>query len=80
MMCFHACKIIAKLKQDIVCDGCIMLGHGYFRVVLEVLKLAASNGKLFQVLCAGAVIVTPGLEKVTECIPYVRQDQVPHIQ
>jgi hypothetical protein len=24
--------------------------------------------------------VTPGLEKVTECIPYVRQDQVPHIQ
>jgi hypothetical protein len=26
------------------------------------------------------VPVTPGLEKVTECIPYVRQDQVPHIQ
>jgi hypothetical protein len=24
--------------------------------------------------------VTPGLEKVTECIPYVRQDQVSHIQ
>jgi hypothetical protein len=24
--------------------------------------------------------VTPGFEKVTECIPYVRQDQVPHIQ
>jgi hypothetical protein len=24
--------------------------------------------------------VTPGLGKVTECIPYVRQDQVPHIQ
>jgi hypothetical protein len=23
--------------------------------------------------------VTPGFEKVTECIPYVRQDQVPHI-
>jgi hypothetical protein len=24
--------------------------------------------------------VTPGLGKITECIPYVRQDQVPHIQ
>jgi hypothetical protein len=24
--------------------------------------------------------ITPGLEKITECIPYVRQDQVPHIQ
>jgi hypothetical protein len=23
--------------------------------------------------------VTPGLRKVTKCIPYVRQDQVPHI-
>jgi hypothetical protein len=26
------------------------------------------------------VVVTPGLGKVTECIPYVRQDQVPHMQ
>jgi hypothetical protein len=24
--------------------------------------------------------VTPGLGKITECIPYVRQDQVSHIQ
>jgi translation initiation factor eIF-2B subunit alpha len=56
MMRFHACKTIAKLRQDIVCDECIMLGHGYFRVVLEVLKLAAPNGKLFQVLCTGTVI------------------------
>jgi hypothetical protein len=30
------------------------------------------------VACGGPV--TPGLGKIIECIPYVRQDQVPHIQ
>jgi hypothetical protein len=30
--------------------------------------------------CFDTTSITPGLEKVTECIPYVRQDQVSHIQ
>ncbi|KAK3139817.1 hypothetical protein QOZ80_5AG0390810 [Eleusine coracana subsp. coracana] len=44
-------KTIAMLSQDFISDGCTMLVHGYSRVVLEVLKLAASNHKLFRVLC-----------------------------
>ncbi|CAL4892182.1 unnamed protein product [Urochloa decumbens] len=36
-------KTIAMLSQDFIYDGCTMLVHGYSRVVLEVLKLAASN-------------------------------------
>jgi hypothetical protein len=32
-----------------------MLVHGYSRVVLEILKLAASNRKLFRVLCTGTL-------------------------
>jgi hypothetical protein len=41
-------------------------------------------GKIVEIYIDDVVVkskcVTPGLEKVTECIPYVRQDQVPHIQ
>ncbi|KAF8661043.1 hypothetical protein HU200_057140 [Digitaria exilis] len=44
-------KTIAMLSQDFIYDGCTMLVHGYSRVVLEILKLAASNRKLFRVLC-----------------------------
>ncbi|OEL37827.1 Translation initiation factor eIF-2B subunit alpha [Dichanthelium oligosanthes] len=44
-------KTIAMLSQDFIYDGCTVLVHGYSRVVLEVLKLAASNRKLFRVLC-----------------------------
>ncbi|PUZ67185.1 hypothetical protein GQ55_3G412900 [Panicum hallii var. hallii] len=44
-------KTIAMLSQDFIYDGCTMLVHGYSRVVLEVLKLAASNHKLLRVLC-----------------------------
>ncbi|XP_062202706.1 uncharacterized protein LOC133905030 [Phragmites australis] len=44
-------KTIAMLSQDFISDGCTILVHGYSRVVLEVLKLAASNHKLFRVLC-----------------------------
>ncbi|CAN6351763.1 unnamed protein product [Urochloa humidicola] len=44
-------KTIAMLSQDFIYDGCTMLVHGYSRVVLEVLKLAASNHKLFRVPC-----------------------------
>ncbi|KAL6842093.1 hypothetical protein ACP4OV_028072 [Aristida adscensionis] len=49
-------KRIAMLSQDFISDGCTILVHGYSRVVLEVLKLAASNRKLFQVLCTGDVM------------------------
>ncbi|KAJ3675539.1 hypothetical protein LUZ60_004581 [Juncus effusus] len=44
-------KTIAMLSQDFISDGCTILVHGYSRVVLEVLKMAASNRKLFRVLC-----------------------------
>ncbi|KAJ4762043.1 hypothetical protein LUZ62_072418 [Rhynchospora pubera] len=44
-------KTIAMLSQDFISDGCTILVHGYSRVVLEVLKMAASNKKLFHVLC-----------------------------
>ncbi|ONM33614.1 Translation initiation factor eIF-2B alpha subunit [Zea mays] len=49
-------KTIAMLSQDFIYDGCTILVHGYSRVVLEVLKLAASNRKLFRVLCTGTMI------------------------
>ncbi|CAM8934544.1 unnamed protein product [Rhodiola kirilowii] len=44
-------KIIAMLSQDFIFDGCTILVHGFSRVVLEVLKLAAANKKLFRVFC-----------------------------
>lgn len=44
-------KIIAMLSQDFIFDGCTILVHGFSRVVLEVLKTAAQNKKLFRVLC-----------------------------
>ncbi|CAN6844791.1 unnamed protein product [Brassica oleracea] len=44
-------KIIAMLSQDFIFDGCTVLVHGLSRVVLEVLKTAAQNNKLFRVLC-----------------------------
>lgn len=43
------------LGQDFIFDGCTILVHGYSRVVSEVLKLAASNKKLFRVLCTGSL-------------------------
>ncbi|KAJ7951439.1 Translation initiation factor eIF-2B subunit alpha like [Quillaja saponaria] len=44
-------KIIAMLSQDFIFDGCTILVHGFSRVVLEVLKMAAQNKKLFRVFC-----------------------------
>ncbi|KAI3920646.1 hypothetical protein MKW92_021007 [Papaver armeniacum] len=44
-------RTIAMLSQDFIFDGCTILVHGYSRVVVEVLKLAAQNKKLFRVLC-----------------------------
>ncbi|KAL5698574.1 hypothetical protein ACHQM5_029598 [Ranunculus cassubicifolius] len=44
-------RTIAMLSQDFIFDGCTILVHGFSRVVLEVLKTAALNKKLFRVLC-----------------------------
>ncbi|KAM3699153.1 hypothetical protein ACJW31_05G004200 [Castanea mollissima] len=44
-------RIIAMLSQDFIFDGCTILVHGFSRVVLEVLKTAAQNKKLFRVFC-----------------------------
>lgn len=43
------------LSQDFIFDGCTILVHGFSRVVLEVLKTAAQNKKLFRVLCTGSL-------------------------
>lgn len=48
---FKARKIIAMLSQDFIFDGCTILVHGFSRVVLQILKLAAQNNKLFRVFC-----------------------------
>ncbi|XP_073048300.1 uncharacterized protein [Primulina eburnea] len=48
---FKARKIIAMLCQDFIFDGCTILVHGFSRVVLEVLRTAAQNKKLFRVFC-----------------------------
>lgn len=44
-------KTIAMLSQDFIFDGCTILVHGFSRVVLEVLRTAAQNRKLFRVFC-----------------------------
>ncbi|KAE7998977.1 hypothetical protein FH972_003466 [Carpinus fangiana] len=48
---YKARRIIAMLSQDFIFDGCTILVHGFSRVVLEVLKTAAQNKKLFRVFC-----------------------------
>ena len=52
----QARKIIAMLSQDFIFDGCTILVHGLSRVVLEILKTAAQNNKLFRVLCTGSFL------------------------
>lgn len=48
---YKARRIIAMLGQDFIFDGCTILVHGFSRVVMEVLKTAAQNKKLFRVFC-----------------------------
>ncbi|GAB2289747.1 hypothetical protein Dimus_024054 [Dionaea muscipula] len=48
---YKARKIIAMVSQDFIFDGCTILVHGFSRVVLEILKMAAQNKKLFRVFC-----------------------------
>lgn len=59
VLMLQARRIIAMLSQDFIFDGCTILVHGFSRVVLEVLKTAAQNKKLFRVLCTGFVLSTP---------------------
>lgn len=44
-------RTIAMLGQDFILNGSTILTHGFSRVVLNLLKLAASNGKHFNVIC-----------------------------
>ncbi|KAL1538054.1 translation initiation factor eIF-2B subunit alpha-like [Salvia divinorum] len=48
---YKARRIIAMLSQDFIFDGCTILVHGFSRVVLEALRTAVENKKLFRVLC-----------------------------
>ncbi|KAL8458788.1 hypothetical protein ACS0TY_035499 [Phlomoides rotata] len=48
---YKARKIIAMLSQDFISDGCTILVHGFSRVVLEILRTAAQNKKVFRVFC-----------------------------
>lgn len=48
---YKARRLIAMLSQDFIFDGCTILVHGFSRVVLEVLRTAAENKKLFRVFC-----------------------------
>ncbi|XP_030535989.1 translation initiation factor eIF-2B subunit alpha-like [Rhodamnia argentea] len=48
---YKARRIIAMLSQDFIFDGCTILVHGFSRVVLEVLKTAVQNKKVFRVFC-----------------------------
>ncbi|KAH6821844.1 Eukaryotic translation initiation factor 2B family protein [Perilla frutescens var. hirtella] len=48
---YKARRIIAMLSQDFIFDGCTILVHGFSRVVLEALRTAAENKKMFRVLC-----------------------------
>lgn len=44
------------LSQDFIFDGCTILVHGFSRVVLEILRTAAENKKLFRVFCTGVCV------------------------
>ncbi|GLU22526.1 hypothetical protein SLE2022_385950 [Rubroshorea leprosula] len=59
-------RIIAMLSQDFIFDGCTILVHGFSRVVLEVLKTAAQNKKLFRVFCTEGRPDGTGLRLSTE--------------
>ncbi|ERM96052.1 translation initiation factor eIF-2B subunit alpha isoform X1 [Amborella trichopoda] len=64
----RARKTIAMLSQDFIFDGCTILVHGFSRVVLEVLRLAASSGKLFRVFCTEGRPDKTGLRLSTELV------------
>lgn len=61
-------KTIAMLGQDFVRDGSTILTHGFSRVVLAILKLAASNKKHFSVICTEGRPDSTGIEMAKEMV------------
>lgn len=55
------------LGQDFILNGSAILTHGFSRVVLSLLKLAAANGKHFSVICTG-IIMNIRMYVQVECI------------
>lgn len=53
----QARRTIAMLGQDFILHGTTVLTHGFSRVVLSLLKMAAANGKQFNVICTGATLL-----------------------
>ncbi|KAH9308847.1 hypothetical protein KI387_036758, partial [Taxus chinensis] len=65
---FKARKTIAMLGQDFVRDCSTILVHGFSRVVLALLKMAALNGKHFSVICTEGRPDNTGIEMSKELI------------
>lgn len=53
----QARRTIAMLGQDFILHGTTVLTHGFSRVVLSLLKMAAANGKQFNVICTGTTLL-----------------------
>jgi len=65
---FKARKTIAMLGQDFLQDGSTILVHGCSRVVLALLRMAASNGKHFSVVCTEGRPENTGIEMSKEMV------------
>jgi len=65
---FKARKTIAMLGQDFLQDGSTILVHGFSRVVLALLRMAASNGKHFSVVCTEGRPDNRGIEMSKELV------------
>ncbi|KAH7296729.1 hypothetical protein KP509_26G036500 [Ceratopteris richardii] len=61
-------KTIAMLGQDFIRDGSTILTHGFSRVVLSILKLAAANKKHFSVVCTEGRPDSTGLQMAKEMV------------
>ncbi|KAJ7567141.1 hypothetical protein O6H91_02G133300 [Diphasiastrum complanatum] len=61
-------QTIALLGKDFVQDGSTILTHGCSRVVLALLKLAASNGKHFHVICTEGRPKNSGVEMANQLL------------
>ncbi|MCO5554880.1 hypothetical protein L7F22_008417 [Adiantum nelumboides] len=63
-----AIKTIAMLGQEFIRDGSTILTHGFSRVVLAILKLAAANRKHFSVICTEGRPDSTGVEMAKEMV------------
>nr|XP_024399407.1 translation initiation factor eIF-2B subunit alpha-like isoform X2 [Physcomitrium patens]PNR38039.1 hypothetical protein PHYPA_021150 [Physcomitrium patens] len=62
-------RTIAELGKDFIVNGTTVLTHGYSRVVIALLKLAASEGKDFNVVCTEGRPDNTGAEMAKELVP-----------